>query len=789
MPFPDRFQGLAVLCLLGLCAHSAPLYSQSRQATPTGLPSATRLEQTENTRALIHQGVAYRTSGHYDAAASALEAAVESATAHRQALLEAVAAFELGEVEILRGNRDTAERYVRESLAMANRLGQQTLYAAASNSLGTLVAERQGGNAAQSLYRSALKAAQAANDAGLQAAIHRNLAASVSGQKAVLEHLTAADRLAQQVADAPERAELLLGTAIEARQSIGGRAGDEFAKRSLGRVSQIHGARSETYALAFAELAELALNSGATREAMGWTEQALAVASPNAHDLRAEGEWRLARLYVHIGSRSKAIQAYRRAVTHSLMIRLSVTEYRPSGRLGAVEPVQRLYAEFADLLLRQAKGATANQQALLRDARDTIERLRANEVEDFFRQACLAPRTADTDALANDAAVLYPVVFPDRTELLVRVNGTFHSVSVPHGRDRIRTLVAKYSRALRERRVDNDSAYALYELVIEPVLDLLREADSATLVVVPSGALRQLPFAALYGGSRYLIEEFAVVTLPYLRILDSNQTARARRHALLAGLSRPGPVVNELPLWWVSRQVGGRSAAACMISPIESATEGKKRNLKSSLDYPDPARTEPGPTFCTREQKADALALPAVTGEIENLAETVSGRTLLNEDFRLERFEHEVRSGSYDIVHIASHALFGKNPGDSFIATYDKVLSIDALANALKPRALSDRPVDLLVLSACETAEGDDQTPLGLTGIALDSGARSIVGTLWTVDDDATRKLMTVFYQSLAKPKFSKAEALRQAQLALLNGTEYSAPGYWAPFILVGHWR
>ncbi|ESQ10899.1 MAG: CHAT domain-containing protein [Thiohalocapsa sp. PB-PSB1] len=93
-----------------------------------------------------------------------------------------------------------------------------------------------------------------------------------------------------------------------------------------------------------------------------------------------------------------------------------------------------------------------------------------------------------------------------------------------------------------------------------------------------------------------------------------------------------------------------------------------------------------------------------------------------------------------------------------------------------------------MVLSACQTAEGDDRTPLGLTGVALQSGARGAIGALWPVDDAATQLIMRRLYENLRDPGATKGRALQQAQLALLREPAWTEPYYWAPFILVGNW-
>jgi CHAT domain-containing protein len=97
-------------------------------------------------------------------------------------------------------------------------------------------------------------------------------------------------------------------------------------------------------------------------------------------------------------------------------------------------------------------------------------------------------------------------------------------------------------------------------------------------------------------------------------------------------------------------------------------------------------------------------------------------------------------------------------------------------------------PIELLVLSACETAVGDDRATLGLAGIAVRAGARSTIASLWQVSDEATAKLMAQFYQELKSPNISKVEALRQAQLKFLKDPQFNQPAYWSAFILVGNW-
>ena len=113
---------------------------------------------------------------------------------------------------------------------------------------------------------------------------------------------------------------------------------------------------------------------------------------------------------------------------------------------------------------------------------------------------------------------------------------------------------------------------------------------------------------------------------------------------------------------------------------------------------------------------------------------------------------------------------------------------MDMLEQDVKYARFRENPVELLTLSACDTAVGDDRAALGLAGIAIKAGARSAVATLWSVSDGASAELVSDFDSRLSDARKSKAEALREAQLAVLADARYRHPYYWAPFLLIGNW-
>ena len=165
------------------------------------------------------------------------------------------------------------------------------------------------------------------------------------------------------------------------------------------------------------------------------------------------------------------------------------------------------------------------------------------------------------------------------------------------------------------------------------------------------------------------------------------------------------------------------------------------------------------------------------------------GEVLLDQAFTHDSLKQELQSFKFPIVHIATHGQFSSAAEDTFILSWDNRINVIELDQALQASSLSgDAPIELLVLSACETARGDKQAALGIAGTAVRAGARSTLATLWSVNDEATANLVGYFYEALMDSTLTRAEALRQAQLKLLRDPQYRHPVYWAPYILLGNW-
>lgn len=163
--------------------------------------------------------------------------------------------------------------------------------------------------------------------------------------------------------------------------------------------------------------------------------------------------------------------------------------------------------------------------------------------------------------------------------------------------------------------------------------------------------------------------------------------------------------------------------------------------------------------------------------------ETIDHATLLNEEFTVEHLKE--RSHKHSILHIATHGQFSSDPDRTYLAAYDNFVKMQDFERVVD-RGDSPTALELLVLSACETAQGDENASLGLAGIGVKAGAESTIASLWQVSDSATRQWMEIFYRSWLIEGKTKVEAVREAQLAILE--EYNNPLMFAPFILVGNW-
>jgi CHAT domain-containing protein len=574
----------------------------------------------------------------------------------------------------------------------------------------------------------------------------------------------------------------------------------QLLNQGLTLARQLGHARFQSMALGY--LGKMDENRGLNKQALKLTDQAVSVLQGfGDDDFLLQWQWQRGRLLKALGDPSAALTAYRRAVNHIEAIRGDIPVDYQDGRSSFRETLQPVYLGLADLLIQQSETTEDRETAqnLLKNARNTVELIKKTELEDYFNNRCNIQSLPEIEieTIAPRTAALYPVVFDDRLELLISLpDGIFHkSVAVPG----IRVKKSAKRLATELRNYSNDfkqPAKELYQWLIAPITELLDLHQINTLVFVPDGALRLIPLAALYDGERYVIESYAVATSPGLTLFDPQPLSRQNTHMLVAGLSIPGKVINTLPDKYLQALLN----VVEKNSHTPNRSANKSRDLASKLfgrGSTDEAKHTPVDSNirgllsqpAIYESVKDLLSLPGVKTEVDKLSQLFPGTALHNETFKLPRVRQEIDQLSpYNIVHLASHGVFGSSSEDSFIMAHDQIITIDQLEVLLSSESLKSNPIELLTLSACQTAEGDDRSPLGISGIAIRAKVRSVLGSLWSVDDDATLAFMESFYSQLQDPDISKARAVQLAQQQLLKNEHYQHPFFWSPFLLIGNW-
>ena len=503
-----------------------------------------------------------------------------------------------------------------------------------------------------------------------------------------------------------------------------------------------------------------------------------------AQDLLIMHEWQMGRLNEKSRQRKAAIDSYRRAISRVEAIRQDIPVVYQDGKSSFNELLSPLYQQSIDLLLQEtaAMEDADQKQALFSEVHQLLEQVKQTELEDFLRDRCIKrdEKMFSLDQIEAEAAVLYPILLTGRFEWLILINGQWQQISIAQSSDALSQRIEKMTAAIRRGNLEHFvHPQKLYQLLFDPLEAILQNNNIKTLVYVPDGVMRLLPLGMLYdnGENKHLIERYAIVTSPGLSLLGARTKLRKKTNSLLAGLSEPAvEMLAHLP-------------PAVLRGFMGTAKKTELNQIATMRSFGDHDTAQENKIRLTNESAA-MFHLPQLAAEINQLKQTLSNQplSLLNESFTLNNFQAKLERKHYDIVHIASHAYFGSNAQDSFIMTYDEPMALDKL-EALLGGKKQGSAINLLTLSACETAEGNDSAPMGFSGAALKANAQSVLGTLWKVDDAATAELMNIFYQQWINKRHSKAQALQEAQKKLSKSEKWSKPYHWAPFILVGHWQ
>ncbi|MBR8839910.1 MAG: CHAT domain-containing protein [Stigonema ocellatum SAG 48.90 = DSM 106950] len=504
----------------------------------------------------------------------------------------------------------------------------------------------------------------------------------------------------------------------------------EIAATAVEQAKSLGDKRAEAYALG--TLGGLYEQTEQWGEAQKLTQQALGMAESIASpDIGYRWQWQLGRILKERGNEPGAIAAYSKAVDNLKSLRSDLVAINRDVQFSFREGVEPIYRELVSLLL-QSSNNKPTQDSLIK-ARSVIESLQLAELDNFFRRACLNVKTIQLDQVDRSAAVIYPVVLANRLEVIL---------SLPSASPKQKSgEILRYPTAVSQKEV-------------EQTVDLLRQK------------------------------------------LETRSTSEFLP-------------VSQKVYDWVMRPIA-RDLANHQIKNLVFVLDGSLRNipmgaLHDGKQYlvenynialtPGLQLLNPQPLSRTKLQViAGGLSegLPFVKNELDEIKLKIPAtQVLLNERFTTNAIENVIKSLRAPVVHLATHGQFSSKEEDNYIPTFDDKLSVTELSQLIKARATNQRGViELLVLSACKTAAGDKRAALGIAGIAVRSGARSTLASLWAVDDEATAKIMGEFYKDLNRPNITKSEAFKLAQLTLLKDPsgQYQHPYYWAPYVLVGNW-
>lgn len=502
-------------------------------------------------------------------------------------------------------------------------------------------------------------------------------------------------------------------------------------QKAIAKAQTLQNPVLESYAVG--ELGHLYELTNQNAEALGLTERAIALLEGKQHPETAYlWEWQLGRLYERNGNQQQAIVAYQQAIASLANVRQNLIAIDAQAQFSFLDNVEPVYRELAALLLTQSSMPT---QESLRLAVQTIDALQLTELENFLGCNLSALVNITETSTDPNALEIHPIILPNSLAIITEVAGEplqLQTVEVSQFKlnETLATLRADLTLPGKTPQV-LASATQLYDWLIAPIAPVIEGNEQIeTLVFVPDGLLRNIPIGVLYDGEEYLIEKgYALAIAPQLNLF--------------------APAKNSQPL----------------------------RILTGGVNL---AQTIRGQEFSPIE---------FLDAELAQIPEQFTvAPPLLNESFTQNNLEQQLSTERYTAIHWKTHGVFSSIPTETFLVAYRDGITANELSTLV--RSASERqtePLELVVLSACETALGDRRAVLGLAGIAVRAGSRSTLSTLWRADDGANTRLMNDFYQGL-QTGLSKAQALQNAQQALLAEGGYPAPYYWAPYVIVGNW-
>ncbi|MEA5581877.1 CHAT domain-containing protein [Nodularia harveyana UHCC-0300] len=731
---------------LGVLAQSLDI--QGRLQLLTGNPEAslTTWQKTEDiytkigdkngaALAIIYQAQALRNQGFNHQSLTKIQRVNETLATEDDSLTKAAVLLSLGETLENMGDGEKSRLALEQSLLISRRLNSQENISASLLSLANNARSQQKNSQAIAFYQQTFEISTSPLTKVQARLNHLNLLIAE-------KQFTAAQNLIPEI-------ESLLAELPASRPSIYAWINFAHSLSSLNtpkseiapllatavqQAQNLDDIRAESYALG--NLGTLYEQTQQLAEAVQLTEQALILSqTSNTPEIAYLWQWQIARLLKSQGNITEAIAAYDAAIATLESLRIDLVAVNQDIQFNFRDNVEPVYRQSVALLLSEEKPNVE----ILDKARTRIEALQLAELDNFFREACLQGEKVILDQVVDkenpQTAILYPIILPEELQVIVKIPQQplrYHTVK--KSQVELEQTLAELQEYILEpdRTAEVETlSQEVYNWLIKPIETDLQKNQVNTLVFVLDGALRNIPLAALYDGEKYLVEKYAVALSLGLQLLSPKALATTPVNVLAAGLVEPPPGFSTFP------------------------------------------------------------PLPGIKLEFDLIAQTgASTKQLIDTDFTSITLENNVNNVTFNVLHLATHGQFSSRPEDTFILANDGTINVLEFDSLLRSQSETNRQVlELLVLSACQTATGDNRATLGLAGAAIKAGARSTIASLWHINDQSTAILIGEFYNELVNNQVTKAEALRRAQVKLLtNYPNYRRPGYWAAYVLVGNW-
>ncbi|MEH2072237.1 MAG: CHAT domain-containing protein [Nostoc sp.] len=701
-------------------------------------------------RSLINQAQAWQAQGFYPRAIKTLEKVGQTLKSQGDSKEKTMSLRSLGDALLVVGNLKESHQVLEESLRIARNMQSSADIAASLFSLGNNARKQQDKTNAIAYYQQTV-ATSTSPLTKVQAQL--NLLSLLIEDKQWAEVQTLLPSIEPQLDQLPfSRASIYARinyaqnlakvqknnsqiSTINSSSPLNTKHSAVLLANAIEQSHTLGDKRAEAYA--FKSLGSLYEESGRWSEAQSLTLQGLALAqSSNAPEITYTLEWQLGRLLRAKKDINGAIAAYDAAVETLQPLRKDlivnndiVNQDVQFNFRDSVEPV---YRESVELLLQSQQGKA--DEKILDKARERIEALQLAELDDFFREACLQGQRVVLDKVVErdnaSAAIVYPIILPQELQVIVKIpKQPLQNYSTKISQPKVEELLVELRKNLvnpTATKIVETQSQKVYNWLLKPIESQLQQTKVNTLVFVLDGVLRNIPMSALYDGNQYLVEKYAIGLSVGLQLLDPKPLVKQKLVALTAGLTQPPPGFKFRPLLEIKSEFDGISKAG------------------------------------------------------------VSTTSLLDGDFKKKNLENEIAATSFNIVHLATHGQFSSRLEDTFILDFDGQINVKDFDTLF--RGQSKSIVELLVLSACQTATGDSRAALGLAGAAVRAGARSTIASLWQIDDKSTAMFVSTFYKELKSGKITKAEAVHRAQLKLLKHPNYNAPSFWSSYVLIGNW-